>query len=301
MNKNNFKSGFISLVGRTNVGKSTLLNNLVGQKVSIISDKPQTTRNNIRAIRTTDTSQMVFIDTPGFHKPKTKLSNFMVESANSSIGEVDVILMLVEEDEKIGKGDRMLLDKLSTSSVPVILVINKIDKVKKEDILNKINLYKEFDFIKEIIPISALNSENTDSLIKLIEKYLPNGPMYFPEDMLTDRAEKFLVGEIVREKLLVLLKDEVPHGIACEVMSMKERDDKDLMDIEINIYCERKTHKGIIIGKSGAMLKKVATLARKDMENLLGIQVNLQIWVKIKESWRDKPFDLKDFGYKDID
>lgn len=279
------------------MGKSTLLNDLIGQKLSIVSDKPQTTRNNIRMIRTTEHSQMVFIDTPGFHKPKSKLGSFMVSSASEGIKEVDLVLFVVEEDEKIGRGDQMILDKLEHAGVPVILVINKIDKVPKEALLAKIALYSKFDFINEIIPISALNGENVDSLISAMESYLPNGPMYFPEDMLTDRAERFVVSEIIREKALRYLDQEVPHGIAVEIMKMSEREDSSLMDIEANIYCERKTHKAIIIGKNGAMLKRIGSSARRDIESMLDIHVNLSLWVKVREDWRDKPFDLHELGY----
>ena len=287
----------VALVGRTNVGKSTLLNALIGQKVSIVSDKPQTTRNNIRLIRTTETSQMVFIDTPGFHKPKTKLGTFMVDAAGASVRDVDLVLLLVEEEAFIGKGDRMVLDKLASSGVPVILVINKIDKVPKEELLKKIELFKEFPFLNEIIPISALKSENVDTLVASIESYLPEGPMFFPDDMVTDRAERFLVQELIREKILRFLEQEVPHGVAVEVMSMKERPNGTLTDIDVNIYCERKSHKGILIGKNGEMLKKIGTAARRDIEDMLDAKVNLSLWVKVRDDWRDRPYDLNDLGY----
>ena len=297
MTDKNFKSGFIAVVGRTNVGKSTLLNALIGQKVSIVSDKPQSTRNNIRLIRTTETSQMVFIDTPGFHKPKTKLGTFMVDAAGASVRDVDLVLLLVEEEAFIGKGDRMVLDKLASSGVPVILVINKIDKVPKEELLKKIELFKEFPFLNEIIPISALKSENVDTLVASIESYLPEGPMFFPDDMVTDRAERFLVQELIREKILRFLEQEVPHGVAVEVMSMKERPNGTLTDIDVNIYCERKSHKGILIGKNGEMLKKIGTAARRDIEDMLDAKVNLSLWVKVRDDWRDRPYDLNDLGY----
>ncbi len=298
---NNYKSGFISIVGRTNVGKSTLLNTLIGQKISIISNRPQTTRNNIRCIRTTDTSQMVFIDTPGFHKPKSKLSDYMVEVAGESFKEVDLILFLVEEDLKIGKGDEFLLEKLKNEKIPVILVINKIDKIKKEDILVKIKLYEKYDFIKDIVPISAFKGENIDTLVEIIEKYLPYGPMYFPEDMVTDRSERFVVSELIREKLLRSLKEEIPHGTAVEVMKMKKREDKEIYDIEANIYTERENHKRIIIGKGGNMLKKIGTESRKEIEHMLDCKVNLKLWVKVKDEWRDKPNILNSLGYNKKD
>jgi GTP-binding protein Era len=297
MTEHTFKSGFIAVVGRTNVGKSTLLNALIGQKVSIVSDKPQTTRNNIRLIRTTETSQMVFIDTPGFHKPKNKLGNFMVDSAGSAVKDVDLILFLVEEDDRIGKGDQMILDRLAHVNIPIILVINKIDKIPREALLKKIALYQPYDFINELIPISAKTGESIDVLIDVMESYLPIGPMFFPEDMVTDRAERFLVQEIVREKLLQSLQQEVPHGIAVEAMQMKEREDGSLMDIDVNIYCERKSHKGIVIGKNGEMLKKIGIRARRDIEAMLGTKVNLKLWVKVRSDWRDSGFDLKDLGY----
>ncbi len=296
-----FKSGFIAVVGRTNVGKSTLLNALVGQKLSIVSDKPQTTRNNIRLIRTTETSQMVFIDTPGFHKPKSKLSAFMLESAGSSVKDVDLVLFLVEEDTKIGRGDSMLIEKLQDVDVPVILVINKIDKVPKEELLAKMALYQKYEFIDEIVPVSALKNENIDTLVSVIENYLPEGPMFFPEDMVTDRAERFVVSEIIREKALRYLQMEIPHGIAVEIMAMKEREDGQLVDIDVNIYCEKKSHKGIIIGKGGEMLKRIGTSARRDIESMLECRVNLNLWVKVRDSWRDKSFDLKELGYSEIE
>lgn len=298
---NNYKSGFISIIGRTNVGKSTLLNTLIGQKISIISNRPQTTRNNIRCIRTTDTSQMVFIDTPGFHKPKSKLSDYMVEVAGESFKEVDLILFLVEEDLNIGKGDEFLLEKLKNEKTPVVLVINKIDKIKKEDILVKIKLYEKYDFIKDIVPISAFKGENIDTLVNIIEKYLPYGPMYFPEDMVTDRSERFVVSELIREKILRSLKEEIPHGTAVEVMKMKKRDDKEIYDIEANIYTERENHKRIIIGKGGNMLKKIGSESRKEIEQMLDCKVNLKLWVKVKDEWRDKPNILNSLGYNKKD
>ncbi|WP_294465012.1 GTPase Era [uncultured Anaerofustis sp.] len=298
---NNFKSGFISIVGRTNVGKSTLLNLLLGQKISIVSNRPQTTRNNIRCIRTTDTSQMVFIDTPGFHKPKSKLSDYMVEVAGESYKEVDVILFLVEEDTTIGKGDEFLIEKLKKEKTPVILVINKIDKITKDEILGKIKLYEKYDFIKEIVPISAIKGENINELVEVIEKYLPIGPMYFPEDMVTDRSERFVISELIREKILRSLKEEIPHGTAVEIMLMKKRDNKDLYDIEANIYTERENHKRIIIGKNGSMLKKIGSSSRREIEEMLGTKVNLKLWVKVKDEWRDKPNILNSLGYNKKD
>jgi len=294
-----YKSGFIAVVGRTNVGKSTLLNCILGQKLSIISNKPQTTRNNIRCIRTTENSQMVFIDTPGFHKPKSKLGELMVDAADSMIQDADVVLFLVEEDMSIGRGDQMLLEKMSNAQVPVILVINKVDKIPREEVLEKIKMYQEYAFIDQIIPVSALKGENVQELITVIESYLPEGPQFFPEDMVTDRQERFIVAEIIREKILNCLQQEIPHGTAVEIMNMKLRDNQELYDIEATIYCEKKSHKSIIIGKNGVMLKKIGIQARQDIEQLLETRVNLKLWVKLRDDWRDKAFDLKDLGYKE--
>ncbi len=293
----NFKSGFISIIGRPNVGKSTLLNNILGEKMAIISSKPQTTRNTIRCVHTTDDYQMVFIDTPGMQKPKNKLGNFMLDVATQSMKEVDVILFLVDESAKIGQGDQYIIENLKTVKSTKILVINKMDKMQQINVLEKINQLKDLGF-DEIVPISAIEGKNVDHLLEVITKYIPLGPHYYPEDMITEQPERVIVGELVREKALQLLMEEVPHGVAVEVMSMKERKNGEIYDIEVNLYCERKTHKGIIIGKEGKMLKKIGTLARKDIENLLACKVNLQIWVKVRPDWREKDFDLRDLGYK---
>ena len=295
MTEKPFKSGFVAVAGRTNVGKSTLLNALVGQKISIVSDKPQTTRNIIRLIRTTETSQMAFLDAPGFHKPKNKLGNFMTESADNSLNDVDVILFLVEDDFAIGPGDRRILDRLKEVETPVILVINKIDRGPREEVLKKIEMYAKYDFINEIVPVSAAKNINLDTLVDVIEKYLPEGPEFFPEDMVTDRTERFMVSEIIREKLLRSLSDEIPHGIAVEVTKMKERGN--ILDVEANIFCEKKSHKAIIIGKNGETLKRIATRARLDIEELTEMKVNLSVWVKIRDDWRDNSPDLKELGY----
>ncbi|MBF7096853.1 GTPase Era [Alkalibacter mobilis] len=292
-----FKSGFISIIGRPNVGKSTLLNNILGEKMVIISSKPQTTRNVIRCVHTTDDYQMVFLDTPGIHKPKNKLGNIMVDGATSAMREVDLILFLTDDMKAPGPGDKFILEALKDINIPKILVLNKIDLVKKEEILAKIDIMKEYDYFDEIVPISADRGENVDRLLEIMKKYLPEGPMYFPEDMITEQPEKVIVAELIREKALQSLDEEIPHGIAVEIMSMKERKKGSLIDIEATIYTEKKSHKGIIIGKGGSMLKKIGTKARRDIENLLGTQVNLQLWVKIKEDWRDKDFDLRSFGY----
>jgi GTP-binding protein Era len=292
-----FHSGFVSLIGRPNVGKSTLMNCIIGEKIAIMSSKPQTTRNQIQSILTTDDFQIVFIDTPGIHKPKSKLGNYMVKSAETTFGNVDVILYLIEPFEKIKDSDMAILDKLKGTKTPVFLIINKIDTVEKPELLRVIDAYrKQFDFA-EIIPISALKGSNKDILLEAVSKYLPEGPKYFPEDMITDQPERQIVAELIREKALKLLQEEIPHGIAIEITSMKKRDKSDMVDIEATIYCERESHKGIIIGKQGTMLKKIGSNARYDIERLLGSPVNLQLWIKVKKDWRDSDFLLKNFGY----
>lgn len=296
MNKK-FHSGFVSLIGRPNVGKSTLMNLLIGEKISIISSKPQTTRNKIQTILTTDTMQVIFVDTPGIHKSKSKLGDYMVKSAETSLNDVDIVLYLIEPYEKIKDSDKAILERLKKIETPVFLVINKIDTINKPELLKVIENYsKEYDFA-EIIPLSALKGKNQETLLENIEKYLPEGPKYFPEDMITDQPEKQIVSEIIREKALYLLQDEIPHGIAVEITSMKCRKDKDIMDIEATIYCERDSHKGIIIGKQGSMLKKIGSNARRDIQRFLGNQINLQIWIKVKKDWRDSDFLLRNFGY----
>lgn len=299
MNENNFKSGFIAIVGRTNVGKSTILNSLLNEKLVIMSDKSQTTRNNIRCIYTDEEAQLIFIDTPGLHKPKNKLSNMMVDMVSGSLSNTDVVLFVVENDMYIGRTDKIILDKLTNINKPVILLINKADKLKQDEVLYKIGLYKEYSFIKEILPISALTGKNMESVIPLIKKYLPQGPMYFPEDMITDKPEKFFIAELIREKALLFLQQEIPHGIGVEIISMKERKGKNIIDIEATIYCDRKSHKSIIIGKNGLMLKNIGTKARIDIEKFLDTKVNLQLWIKVREEWRDNSNILKDLGYKD--
>ena len=286
-----FKSGFVSIIGRTNVGKSTLINNLVGEKVAITANKSQTTRTAIRAIINTENSQIIFIDTPGIHKPKTKLGNTMLETVWTSIPSCDVTLFLIDAaSEKIGTGDRIILDKLKELKQNTILIINKIDLIEKEKLLNLINLYKnEYDF-KAIIPVSSLNSENTDDIIKEIEKLLPEGPAYYDSDEYTDQTERQIVEEIIREKALKLLDEEVPHGIYVEVQKMnlrKTTKKEDIYDIEATIYCIRESHKGIIIGKNGSMLKRIGMYARQDLEKMFQTKVNLKVWVKVKENWQD--------------
>ncbi len=296
---NNFKSGFVSLIGRPNVGKSTLMNCLIGEKIAIISSKPQTTRNKIQSILTTDDMQVIFIDTPGLHTPKSKLGDYMVKSAENTLSNVDIVMYLIEPFEKIKDSDRAILDRLARVKAPVFLIINKIDTVEKPELLKVIEAYsKEYPF-KEIIPISALKNKNTQDLLNAIKKYIPEGPKYFPDDMITDQPERQIVAEIIREKALYLLQDEIPHGIAVEITSMKPRKDKDITDIEATIYCERESHKGIIIGKQGSMLKKIGSNARRDIERFIAGSVNLQIWIKVKKDWRDSDFLLRNFGYDD--
>ena len=296
MTMKSFKSGFVSLVGRPNVGKSTLMKLLVGEKIAIVSKRPQTTRNKIRSILTEADYQIVFIDTPGLHRPKTKLGDFMVKSAQNALGGVDVVLYLVEPTTTIPAGDEAILAMLPRDA-KVMLVINKADTVKKPDILLTIDAYsKSFSFC-EIVPISALTGENTDALLTAISQYLPDGPKYFPDDMITDQPERQIASELIREKALVLLQEEIPHGIAVEITSMRKRKKADLVDVEATIYCERESHKAIIIGKGGAMLKNIGALSRRDMELLLGSPINLQLWVKPRKRWRDNDFLLRDLGY----
>lgn len=296
MNENPaFKSGFVTLIGRPNVGKSTLMNRLIGQKIAITSKKPQTTRNRIQTVLTTEEGQIVFLDTPGIHKAKNKLGDYMVNVAERTMEEVDVILWLVEPTDYIGAGERHIIEQLKKTKTPVILVINKTDTVKKEAVLAFIDIYRrELDF-QEIVPVSALKGENTDELVKCIFKYLPYGPAFYDEDTITDQPMRQIVAELIREKALRLLEDEIPHGIAVSIESMKEKGK--ICHIEATIVCERESHKGIIIGKGGAMLKKIGSTARPEIEDLLEMQVNLQLWVKVKKDWRDSDFLLKNFGY----
>lgn len=300
MNENAaFKSGFVTLIGRPNVGKSTLMNCIIGQKIAITSNKPQTTRNRIQTVYTTDEGQIVFLDTPGIHKAKNKLGNYMVNVAEKTMSEVDVILWLVEPSNFIGAGERHIIEQLQKTTTPVILVINKIDTVKKEQLLEYIDTYrKEYDFA-EIVPVSALKDKNTDELLKCIMKYLPYGPAFYDEDTITDQPMRQIVAELIREKALRLLEEEIPHGVAVSIESMKYR--KNIVDIEATIVCERESHKGIIIGKGGSMLKKIGSKARPEIEDLLEMQANLQLWVKVKKDWRDSDFLLKNFGYNEKD
>ena len=294
-----FKSGFVSIVGRPNVGKSTLMNNVVGEKIAIMSDKPQTTRNTIQAVYTDEECQIVFLDTPGIHKPKNKLGEFMVKSATDAFKNVDLVLFVVDDSKKIGSGDRKIIEDLRGIKTPVILVLNKIDKLEESELFELMQLYSNEDLFKAIVPISALKGRNVNELLKVIGNYLQEGPKYFPDYMITDQPERVLVSELIREKVLHYLNDEVPHGVAVEVERMKSRQDKDIVDISAVIYCERDSHKGIIIGKNGRKLKGIGKSAREDMELLLGSKINLQLWVKVKENWRNLQNYITDFGYND--
>ena len=296
-----FKSGFVSIIGRPNVGKSTLLNHVMGQKIAIMSDKAQTTRNKIQGIYTTENEQIVFIDTPGIHKPHNALGDYMVESAYSTLREVDTVLFMVPADEPRGKGDNMIIERLKQANVPVILVVNKIDKVHPDQLLAQIDdFHTQMDF-KEVVPISALEGNNTEKLLEILKSNLEEGFKYFPDDMITDHPERFLVGEMIREKVLILTREEVPHSIAVTVDSMKRDEDTGKIHIMATIYVERKSQKGIILGKGGDMIRKVGKMARRDIEVMLGDKVYLETWVKIKSNWRDKKIDIQAMGYRKDD
>ena len=290
-----YKSGFVTLIGRPNVGKSTLMNRLIGQKIAITSNKPQTTRNRIQTVLTTEEGQIVFVDTPGIHKAKNKLGEYMVNVAERTLNEVDVVLWLVEPTAFIGAGEKHIAGQLGKVKTPVVLVINKVDMVKKEEILTFIDAYRKIYDFAEIVPVSARNGDNTDELVKVILKYLPYGPQFYDEDTVTDQPERQIVAELIREKALHSLNDEIPHGIAVAIDAMKYR--RKIVDIDATIICERDSHKGIIIGKQGVMLKKIGSTARYEIEKMLDMQVNLKLWVKVKKDWRDSDFLIKNFGY----
>ncbi len=294
---NNFKSGFVTLIGRPNVGKSTLMNYLIGQKIAITSNKPQTTRNRIQTVLTTDEGQIVFVDTPGIHKAKNKLGEYMVNVAEKTLNEVDVVLWLVEPTTFIGAGEQHIAKQLQKVNTPVILVINKIDSVKKEDVLPSIAAYKDIYDFAAIVPVSARSGDNTDELLSVVMKYLPYGPQFYDEDTVTDQPERQIVAELIREKALHCLQDEIPHGIAVAIDRMKMQ--KKVMHIDATIICERDSHKGIIIGKQGSMLKKIGSTARFEIEKMLDCKVNLKLWVKVKKDWRDSEYLMKNFGYRE--
>ena len=293
----NYKSGFVALIGRPNVGKSTLMNHLIGQKIAITSKKPQTTRNRIQTVYTSPEGQVVFLDTPGIHKAKNKLGEYMVQVAERTLKEVDVILWLVEPTTFVGAGERRIAQQLQELHLPVILIINKVDTVEKGEILQAIDVYRRLYEFDEIIPISALRNRNTGDIMNCIFKYLPYGPQYYDEDTVTDQPVRQIAAEIIREKSLHALDAEIPHGIAVAIDRMKDRGSGNLIDIDATIICEKDSHKGIIIGKQGAMLKKIGSNARYDLEKMLDSKVNLILWVKVKRDWRDSDFLIKNFGY----
>ena len=295
--KEDFKSGFAAIIGRPNVGKSTLMNHLIGQKIAITSRKPQTTRNRIQTVYTSERGQIVFLDTPGIHKAKNKLGEYMVNVAQRTFQDADVILWLVEASDYIGTGEQHIAQQLKRTKLPVILVMNKVDKVEKKDLPGFIDAYRKILDFAEIVPVSALRSVNLDTLLECIFKYLPYGPQFYDEDMVTDQPQRQIVAELIREKALRCLEEEIPHGIAVTIERMKERPEGGLVDIDATIICERDSHKGIIIGKQGAMLKKIGSTAREDMEKLLDQKVNLKLWVKVKKDWRDSDYLIKNFGY----
>jgi hypothetical protein len=294
-----FKSGYVSVIGRPNVGKSTLLNAIIGEKISAISSKPQTTRQNITFIHTDEDAQIIFLDTPGIQKPKNKLGEFMLTESKEGIEDSDVITYIVDTSKKIGRAERSIIDILKEykGKLPIILLINKVDTIRKDELLEIISMYAEEEIFDEIIPISAMKNDGVDIYLVSLKKYLKAGPMYYPEDMITDKNERFIVAEIIREKGLMYLNEEVPHGLAISIEKFKKREDKNMYDIDANIYVERDTHKGILIGKNGSMLKRIGTEAREDAERLLDAKVNLQIWVKVEKNWRDRDNLVKRFGY----
>ena len=293
-----YKSGFVSIIGRANVGKSTLLNNIIGEKVSIISNKPQTTRNKITCVYTEEDNQIVFLDTPGIHKPKNRLGEYMLSASKSTLNDVDVVTFMVDDSKKIGQLDEFIISYLKQIKTTKILLINKIDKLSMGEIAEIILMYQKLNLFQEITPISALNGTNVEEYVSVLRGLLPEGPQYFPEDMITDRPERFIISEIIREKTLYYLEEEVPHGIFVGIDMINTREERDLMDVHATIYCEKDSHKGIIIGKNGKKLKNIGISARMDIEKLLGNQVNLQLWVKVEKNWRDKANKLKYFGYE---
>ncbi len=293
-----YKSGFVTVIGRPNVGKSTLLNRVIGEKISIISDKAQTTRNKIQMVYTEDNLQIVFLDTPGMQTPKNILGEYMLKISKSTLEEVDLVTFMVDESLQIGRLDSYIIEQLKDISTPIVLLINKIDKLTKEDLDSLIEKYKSMDMFLDVIGISALNNENIEEYINAIKKILPEGPQYFPDDMITDQPERFIVSEIIREKALINLEEEIPHGIYVSIDKIRQREGKELIDVFANLYCEKESHKGMVIGKKGSMLKKIGQEAREDIEKLLGSKVNLQIWVKVEKNWREKANKVKYFGYK---
>ncbi|MDQ0269490.1 GTPase Era [Cytobacillus purgationiresistens] len=300
-NEQGHKSGFISIIGRPNVGKSTFLNRVIGQKIAIMSDKPQTTRNKVQGVLTTNEAQYIFIDTPGIHKPKHKLGDFMMKVAQNTLKEVDAILFMVNAEEGFGKGEEFILEKFQSVRTPIILVINKIDRVHPDQLLPIMESYKDkYDF-SDIVPISALEGNNVDGLLKQIYGYLPEGPQYYPADQVTDHPERFIVSELIREKALHLTREEIPHSLAVIIDKMQRKSEKDIIHVMATIIVERDSQKGIVIGKQGKMLKEIGQRARVDIENLLGTKVYLELWVKVQKDWRNKMTQLRDFGFREDD
>ncbi|MFD1736591.1 GTPase Era [Bacillus salitolerans] len=299
MTKEEYRSGFVSIIGRPNVGKSTFLNKVVGQKIAIMSDKPQTTRNKIQGVYTENEAQIIFIDTPGIHKPKHKLGDFMMKVAQNTLKEVDIVLFMVNVEEGFGRGDEFIIEKLKHTNTPVFLTLNKIDQVHPDQLLAIIEEYKLKHDFAEIVPISALQGNNIETLIGLIKKYLPEGPQYYPENQVTDHPERFIVTELIREKVLHLTREEVPHSIAVVMDAMERRDDGNTVYISATVIVERSSQKGIIIGKQGSMMKEIGKRARQDIEALLGSKVFLELWVKVQKDWRNKMAQLRDYGFRE--
>nr|WP_289036731.1 GTPase Era [uncultured Allobacillus sp.] len=294
----NYHSGFIAIIGRPNVGKSTFMNHVIGQKVAIMSDKPQTTRNKIQGVLTTDSYQMIFIDTPGIHKPKHRLGDFMVKSSIDTLNEVDAIMFMVNAKEGYGKGDEFIIEKLKNISQPVLLVINKIDEVHPDELLPLIDQYREKLPFAEVVPISALHGNNVERLLEVLVDQLPEGPQYYPEDHVTDHPERFIISELIREKVLHHTREEIPHSVAVIIESIKKQEHKEIIDVQATVIVERKSQKGIIIGKQGNMLKQIGTEARKDIETLLGSKVFMELWVKVQKDWRNRSAQLREYGYR---
>ncbi|WP_270179324.1 GTPase Era [Alkalihalobacillus sp. CinArs1] len=301
MSKEAFKSGFVSIIGRPNVGKSTLLNHVIGQKIAIMSDKAQTTRNKVQGVYTSNDAQVVFIDTPGIHKPKHKLGDFMIKMAQSSLNEVDLILFVINAEEGYGAGDQYIIERLQNVDSPVFLVINKIDQVHPDELFPLIDFYKDKYSFAEVVPISALQGNNVNTLLEQVISYMEEGPQYYPSDHVTDHPERFIVSELVREKVLHLTREEIPHSVTVVTEQMKQREGSDVIDIHVTVVVERSSQKGIIIGKQGKMLKEIGKRARKDIESLLGSRVYMEIWVKVVKDWRNKMTSLRDYGYKEDD
>lgn len=299
MNETKFKSGFISIIGRPNVGKSTFINRVIGQKIAIMSDKPQTTRNKVQGVLTTNDTQYIFIDTPGIHKPKHKLGDFMMKVAQNTLKEVDVILFMVNAEEGFGRGEEFIIEKFQSVKTPIFLIINKIDRIHPDQLLEVIVSYKEKYPFAEIIPISALEGNNVETLLEQVKRYLPEGPLFYPADQVTDHPERFIVSELIREKALHLTREEVPHSLAVVLEKMEREQNKDMVHVMATIIVERDSQKGIIIGKQGKMLKEIGKRARIDIENLLGSKVFLELWVKVQKDWRNKASQLRDYGFRE--